>query len=74
MKFPRFPAYLKTYVETLSQRDPQAIAADLKAFDDFYFKPNGLMVARYGETSRASRSKADPDSQRTIISPFMIVK
>lgn len=43
VKFPRFPAYLKTYVETLSQRDPQAIAADLKAFDDFYFKPNGLM-------------------------------
>jgi hypothetical protein len=43
VKFPRFPAYLKAYLETLDKRDPEAIAADLTAFDDFYFKPNGLM-------------------------------
>ncbi|MEE2888425.1 MAG: hypothetical protein VX951_13425 [Planctomycetota bacterium] len=42
IRFPRFPDYLKNYVATLDKRDRQALEADLRAFDQFYFEPNGL--------------------------------
>ena len=42
VRFPDFPAFLEGYVGALGTRDADTIAADLAAFDDFYFGPNGL--------------------------------
>ena len=42
VRFLDFPAFLEGYVGTLGTRDADTIAADLAAFDGFYFGPNGL--------------------------------
>lgn len=54
-KFVRFPEFLKSYVATLDQRDPKAVGADLQAFDDFYFKPNGLLDSPLRKRIAAAR-------------------
>ena len=42
VRFPDFPEFLQGYIRSLTTRDAETIAADLAAFDAFYFDPNGL--------------------------------